>query len=237
MMVVKLGVLLVAIVMVSPVGADIRGVTTSVELEAHPEPAKGVSLRPQSKKLTALLENKHWDEAERVAGQLRLAYEVLFNPQLAHYSFQDSADYEDFKKTANMPFEWVDWGYANCLQAQAFIRVEKQDYAGAVALLENLAKLAPYSANAREEMAAALNRLGRFEEALASYKTSYQLAERHGSQKPFRGIALRGMGFALIELNRLDEAEQAYRQDLEIEPMNKLALGELAYIERLRKGR
>ncbi|ASF47527.1 hypothetical protein CEK71_16465 [Methylovulum psychrotolerans] len=234
---VKLGVLLVAIVMASPAGAQTWAVTTAIELSANSEPAKGAVLRPQMEELMGLLQGKRWDEAERLATQLRKAYEASFNQQLPHYSFRTSAEYEAFKKTASAPFEWVDWSYKQCLQMQAFIRAEKQQFAEAVALLQDVVKLAPYSADARAEMAAALNSLGRFEEALVLYKETYRLAEQYSSQQELRGMALRGMGFSLTELKRLDEAERAYRQDLEIEPTNKLALGELAYIERLRKGR
>ena len=42
------------------------------------------------------------------------------------------------------------------------------------------------------------------------------------------------MGFSLIELNRLNEAEQAFNQSLEIDPKNSVALNELAYIKKLR---
>jgi len=46
---------------------------------------------------------------------------------------------------------------------------------------------------------------------------------------------MRGVGFALIELNRLDEAEQKYRLCLEIDPQDSIAMNELRYIEKLRK--
>jgi Flp pilus assembly protein TadD len=54
------------------------------------------------------------------------------------------------------------------------------------------------------------------------------------SQRPYRAIALRGMSFSHIELNRLDKAERAFKQSLEIDPMNAVALNELAYIKNLR---
>jgi tetratricopeptide (TPR) repeat protein len=46
----------------------------------------------------------------------------------------------------------------------------------------------------------------------------------------------RGRGFALTELGRLDEAEEAYRASLRLEPDNSTGLHELAYIAGLRKG-
>jgi tetratricopeptide (TPR) repeat protein len=45
--------------------------------------------------------------------------------------------------------------------------------------------------------------------------------------------ALRGQGYALIELNRLDEAKQRFDASLGLEPGNQTALNELEYIRRL----
>jgi hypothetical protein len=47
---------------------------------------------------------------------------------------------------------------------------------------------------------------------------------------------LRGQGFALVELGRLDEAWQAYDDSLESEPNNPLAMQEMDYIDGLRAG-
>lgn len=51
-----------------------------------------------------------------------------------------------------------------------------------------------------------------------------------------QAVALRGKGFHLIELARLDEAEAAFRESLKAEPKNKIALHELEYIQHLRNG-
>lgn len=45
-----------------------------------------------------------------------------------------------------------------------------------------------------------------------------------------RGRALRGQGYALIELERWDEAEQAYRQALQLDPGDRHARSELDYV-------
>jgi len=46
----------------------------------------------------------------------------------------------------------------------------------------------------------------------------------------------RGRGYALTELNQLDDAEDAYKQSLNLEPGNKTAEGELKYIAGLKLG-
>ena len=46
----------------------------------------------------------------------------------------------------------------------------------------------------------------------------------------------RGLGFTMVELGKLDEAELAYRQALKISARDTLSQSELAYIARLRAG-
>jgi tetratricopeptide (TPR) repeat protein len=50
-----------------------------------------------------------------------------------------------------------------------------------------------------------------------------------------KGHALRGQGFSLTELNRLDEAEAKYREALRIDSSDANATRELAYIKQLRE--
>jgi Flp pilus assembly protein TadD len=159
---------------------------------------------------------------------------VLFDRSVKQYTFQSKAEYEEFKAGAAEPFEWIDWGYRDCFQMQAFVRSERNDFEGALRILEQVKQLAPISAGTAVEMGYAFNQLRRFREALDSHMRAEALAGKYPSQRPHLSLALRGKGFALIELQRLDEAEVAFKSSLEIEPNNKLALNELGYIKRLR---
>jgi hypothetical protein len=47
---------------------------------------------------------------------------------------------------------------------------------------------------------------------------------------------LRGEGYALVDLNRLDEAEAAYKESLKVDPDHGHALEELKFIESVRRG-
>ena len=49
-------------------------------------------------------------------------------------------------------------------------------------------------------------------------------------------LMLRNRGYALTELKRLDEAQQAYEESLQLEPDNALAKNELTYIAGLKAG-
>jgi len=83
------------------------------------------------------------------------------------------------------------------------------------------------------ERGAAFVLMKRWPDALASYDKGLALT---GVDPHDRGQLLRGRGFALTELGRLDEAEKSYRDSLAADPGNKLALQELDYIAKLRAG-
>lgn len=94
--------------------------------------------------------------------------------------------------------------------------------------------LEPTNPKIKIEKAQALLRSGRHAAAL-------QIYEQIVSVGPFVNqnnvaTALRGKGYALVELGRLADAEQAFKASLELEPQSQVAHDELLYIARLRRG-
>jgi tetratricopeptide (TPR) repeat protein len=83
------------------------------------------------------------------------------------------------------------------------------------------------------ERGSALVALKRLPEALAAYDMGLKLP---GLPPPYRGKLLRGRGFVLTELGRLDDAEQAYRDSLVADPNNQRAIAEMAYIAKIKAG-
>ena len=83
------------------------------------------------------------------------------------------------------------------------------------------------------ERGAALASMKRWPDALANYDKGLAVA---GLEDRARARLYRGRGFALTELRRLDEAEQAYRESLKLDPGNAIAQQELEYIAHLRAG-
>lgn len=83
------------------------------------------------------------------------------------------------------------------------------------------------------ERGAALEGLQRWDDALADYDHGLTIEKMPDI---IRAHLFRGRGYALTELNRLDEAEQAYNNSLKFEPNNTLAQNELRYIARLKAG-
>ena len=81
------------------------------------------------------------------------------------------------------------------------------------------------------EMGAALNTAGEWQKAYEVYR-----AVLLSPDQTTHAQAYRGAGFSLIELNRLDDAEAAFRQALRLEPDSESAKWELDYIAHLRRG-
>jgi tetratricopeptide (TPR) repeat protein len=104
--------------------------------------------------------------------------------------------------------------------------------------LEKAIGMSPKNAHYVSELASVYRIEKNWKEALAKYETAAQLA-RDFSPPESRvielGEALRGKGYVLVELGRFDEAEATYKQCLEINPADKVAIGELGYVQSHRK--
>lgn len=228
---------LVTGLLLSTAHAQNAGKTVVTTIQESSQKAKGAHLTGQVSDLVELVRAKRLPEAERSANELQGKFEASFNRKVPQYSFQSKEEYLEFKSTSPQDFEWIDWGYKVTLQMKAFIAVERRDFPAALSILAAIEAVAPVSAGTAAERGYVLNQLGQPENALAAYRKSHSLSIRYQSQRPYQAAALRGMGFALIELQRLDEAEGVFQDSLKIEPNNKLALDELAYIQQLRAKR
>lgn len=236
----KTPVLLLLIVACASIqAADRQGVgnTVTTPVQGHAEEAKGAHLRARVSDVVALVRARELDEAERAATDLQKSFEALFSPGVRPYSFQSKVEYLEFKESHRQSFEWIDWGYKECLQMRAFIASERRDFPAALAILSTIEAIAPVSAGTAAERGYILNQLGKSEEALLAYRQALSVSTRYPSQRPLQPVALRGIGFALIELHRLDEAEATFQESLNVEPNNRVALNELAYIRDLRSRR
>jgi tetratricopeptide (TPR) repeat protein len=81
------------------------------------------------------------------------------------------------------------------------------------------------------EIGAALNTVGEWQKAHDAYQMVLLSPDRTTHAQAYRGI-----GFSLIELERLDDAETAFRQALRLEPDSESTKWELDYIAHLRRG-
>ncbi|MFZ6770168.1 tetratricopeptide repeat protein [Undibacterium sp. Di26W] len=199
--------------------------------------AKGVEFSADSEALHQFINTRQFEEADKRAKLNCASYESIFDRSKKQFSFQSDEEFREFNKANQLDFEWIDWGYKTCLQTQAFVAVENRDLERALTMLRRVEALAPVSAGTSTEIGYILNQQGKPASALQAYRHAQELSTRYLSQRPYLAIALRGIGFSLIELKQLDEAEKAFQESLQIEPGNKLATSELSYIQGLREQR
>ena len=112
--------------------------------------------------------------------------------------------------------------------------VEARRYEEGVAYLDRVLKAQPKNWLLLVEKAAALQGLGRWDEALALSDAA--LADNDVLMILHRGPFHRRRGFSLIELGRLDEAKAAYEAALQIDADDANAKRELDYISQLKAG-
>jgi len=84
------------------------------------------------------------------------------------------------------------------------------------------------------EKATALGQLRRFDEQIALLQA--ELNDEFAALSIDKSRYQRNLGVALIDANRLDEAEAALRESIRLEPNNPRAENELRYVAQLRAG-
>ena len=124
------------------------------------------------------------------------------------------------------------WGYAYYLKGYALLDLGR--VAEAKAQLQRAVTLSPQNSQF-------LSELGHVYQLEKNWQSSLQIFQRaEGAAKEFSpanarnaelGRAWRGMGFAYVELNRLDDAEAMYRKCLELDKNDAAAMRELRYVQ------
>ncbi|WP_067066174.1 tetratricopeptide repeat protein [Roseateles chitosanitabidus] len=125
------------------------------------------------------------------------------------------------------------------LYGKAFALVDLKRLPEARDVLEQVVGLASVNSTYKSELAHVLAMTGQPLRALTLYREAQENAEfdPEGSRAHRQAVALRGQGYALVELRRWDEAEAAYRQSQTFEPDNKIASDEILFIRQNRPQR
>jgi tetratricopeptide (TPR) repeat protein len=155
-----------------------------------------------------------------------------------YVKFWDLAEFTAYS-TRQIPSEpsqiiWLGNAYPRAHFYMAFVCVERHPWDEAIRWLDAGMKLEPGQPHFRIEKARVLSAVGKHDNALRMYESV--LEDARALAPSTRAVALRGRGFQLIELGRLDEAELCFLTSLEDDPESPVARNELTYIHHLRAG-
>jgi len=139
---------------------------------------------------------------------------------------------------ADVPVQVIGPAWAQAYWARGYAYSEMARYADARAELEKALALSPMDSKYKSELAFTYQHSGDWEKMLALYQEAEGDAGISGATPEdaarLKCVALRGQGYALVELHRLDEATGAYQGCLKLVPGEPKSLGELNYIQGLR---
>lgn len=128
------------------------------------------------------------------------------------------------------------WCDAYYLRAYALIELGHN--AQARESLKKAIAMSSKNSQYRSELASLDRREKNWKEAIAGYETASELARQYSPPETKvieLGAALRGKGYVLVELGRLEEAAATYKQCLEIDAADKAAIAELRYVQSRRQ--
>jgi tetratricopeptide (TPR) repeat protein len=132
--------------------------------------------------------------------------------------------------------EIVTPAWCDAIFIKGFVLIDLNRSKDAGPVLQRAATMAPLHSNMVSEF-------GEYQKSIANWPEAYRLFSLASDAVEFtpadtktfaQGRAWRGMGFSLIELNRLDEAEAMFKKALTIDPNDARAKNELAYIAQVR---
>jgi tetratricopeptide (TPR) repeat protein len=131
----------------------------------------------------------------------------------------------------------IDPGWCDALWARGFALIDLQQVDAAVTFLERAVALSPSHPHY-------LSELGYAYQAQKKWQLSYDMYQRaadgaaledEGQRKKSLRRAWFGMGYGLIELGKLDEAEKVLAKCLELTPDDQKVKDELQYVREQRK--
>lgn len=127
------------------------------------------------------------------------------------------------------------WSDAYYMKAYALLELGRLDEAQEA--LERTLALSPSNSMYLAEMAFTHQTRKKWSEALSGYVAAEEAAEAYSPDEVKASElsrAMRGQGYALVELDRLDEAEAVYRKAMAVDPEDRASAGEIKYIEQVR---
>ena len=179
---------------------------------------------PRFDKVVAFYEAKYGGSTEKIYCARSIAETLFYLTKHAN----------EKKTKASVVRVWCD---AQFLKAYALVELGR--IAEAKTALEAAVVLSPSNSQYLSELGNVYLRERNWQKALDVYQAAEEAAQIAEPQlkQGYLARAHRGAGYALIELDRLDEAEAKYKQSLALDPGDKLAPNQLEYIRQLRAKR
>jgi tetratricopeptide (TPR) repeat protein len=213
-------------------------VTTSVYTDVQQGPFHEIC-EPMAQ-VGAAIEVGAFAKAEEIVDGMVARFDALLAQQPGKpLSVASQAEFDEFQEAAGPGAKLfpLDWCWKGVMQHKAFLQVHRGDLDGGLVTLDRVVVVAPTAADSLNERGFILNQQRRFPEARTSYERALAVSERYPASKPDQPVALRGLGYVLIELGELDAAQQAFERSLVLDPGNEIAENELLYIDHLREQR
>jgi tetratricopeptide (TPR) repeat protein len=131
----------------------------------------------------------------------------------------------------------LDETWCKALFIKGFSLIDVNQSNDALAFLKKASEMAPFNAHYMNEYAEWYKSNRRWQESYDIFSNAREIASYMSKdvRKKTEARSLRGMGFAMIELGKLDEAEQLFQDSLKLIPKHSGALNELEYIKNQRK--
>ncbi|WP_233841572.1 hypothetical protein [Dyella sp. 2HG41-7] len=125
------------------------------------------------------------------------------------------------------------WALAYFLRGYAY--GELGDMTKEQASLNQALALSPFNSHFLSELGNTYQTQKNWSAAMETYKSAEGAAEfaPPDQQIPLRCRSLRGQGFVLVELHKLDDAAQKYQDCLRIKPGDQTSINELGYVKKL----
>lgn len=201
-------------------------------------PALGSELRvPVDRAIAQSLKGDHDGARPALLDAARQCDAYIAVPGRQVLAFRSQRQYQQYLDTHGdgQPTDWLDMACANAYKHLGYIAVERDQIEQALRWLDKAHASAPYEPEPLTERGAALTRRRDWAGSLESYRQALALTRNHPEAAYLEAVALRGSGFALIELGDLPAARQAYEASLQRDPESKIAANELIYIQQLQQ--
>ena len=126
---------------------------------------------------------------------------------------------------------------SDALYLRGYAGIDLGELDSAQIFIERAVRMSPMNSMYLSELGHILQAKRDWQKALETYELSAEAAQTYSPEELKNkelARAKRGIGYVLIELGRLDEAEIQFRECLDIDAEDAGAIGELKYIEDLR---